>query len=77
MDGNNIERIPQEGECRKNGECNILESASETAQRILEEIEALAGTTACKSFQLIRLHQWAQEQGCWFDNRSQSPRFSQ
>ena len=70
MDGNNIERIPQEGECRKNGECCILESASETAQRILEEIEALAGTTACKSVQLVRLRQWAQEQGCWFDDRS-------
>ena len=76
MDGNNTERIPQEGECRKNGECCILESASETAQRILEEIEALAGTTACKSVQLVRLRQWAQEQGCWFDDRSLSPRFS-
>ena len=76
MDGNNIERIPQEGECRKNGECCILESASETAQRILEEIEALAGTTACKSVQLVRLRQWAQEQGYWFDDRSLSPRFS-
>ena len=76
MDGNNTERIPQEGECRKNGECCILESASETAQRILEEIEALAGTTACKSIQLVRLRQWAQEQGCWFDDRNLSPRFS-
>ena len=70
MDGNNIERIPQEGECRKNGECCILESASETAQRILEEIEALAGTTACKSVQLVRLRQWAQEQGYGFADRS-------
>jgi hypothetical protein len=33
-----------------------LESASETAQRILEEIEALAVTTACKSVQLVRLN---------------------
>ena len=41
------------------------------AQRVLEEIEALAGTTTCKSVQLLRLKKWAQENGCWFDERSQ------
>jgi|GEM_PF-6643598 len=29
-----------------------------------------------KSVQLVRLRQWAQEQGCWFEDRSLSPRFS-
>jgi hypothetical protein len=71
MNGSQIERIPQEGECRENGEGGILESASTVAHGVLEEIKALAGTTACKSVQLVRLKKWAQEQGCWYDNRTQ------
>ena len=71
MNGDSIERLPQKGECRNETEGGILESASTVAHRVLEEIEALAGTTACKSVQLVRLKKWAQEQGCWFDDRSQ------
>ena len=71
MNGDNSERLPQEGECRNEGEYGILERASAVAQRVLEEIEALAGTTACKSVQLVRLKKWAQEHGCWYDDRSQ------
>ena len=71
MNGSQIERIPQEGECRENSEGGILESASAFAHRVLEEIKALAGTTACKSVQLVRLKKWAQEQGCWYDDRTQ------
>ena len=63
MNGSQIERIPQEGECRENSEGGILESASAFAHGVLEEIKALAGTTACKSVQLVKLKQWAQEQG--------------
>ena len=59
MNGDNSERLPQEGECRNESESGILESASIFAQRVLEEIEALAGTTACKSVQLVRLKKWA------------------
>ena len=55
MNGDNSERIPQEGECREAGKYGILDEASAVAQRVLEEIEALAGTTACKSVQLLRL----------------------
>jgi hypothetical protein len=55
MDGNHTERLSQESECREDGENSLLESASAFAQRVLEEIEALAGTTACKSVQLVRL----------------------
>jgi len=51
--------------------CNILAIASAVAQGILKEIEALTGTTSCKSVQLVRLEQWAKEQSCWFDDRSQ------
>ena len=71
MNGDYSERLSQEGECRNETECGILEGASETAQRVLEEIEALAGTTTCKSVQLVRLRKWAQDQGCWFTDRSQ------
>ena len=42
MNGDNSERLPQEGECRNETEGGILESASAVAQRVLEEIEALA-----------------------------------
>ena len=55
MNGDQAERLPQEGECRNENESGILESASTFAQRVLEDIEALAGTAACKSFQLVRL----------------------
>lgn len=71
MNGDQTERLSQESKCREIGKGGILESASAFAQRVLEEIEALAGTTACKSVQLVRLKKWAQEQGCWFDDRSQ------
>ena len=71
MNGDYSERLPQEGECHQDVESGILESASAFAHRVLEEIETLAGTTACKSVQLVRLKKWAQEQNCWFNNHSQ------
>ena len=71
MNGYNSERLSQEGECRNEKECCILDAASEAARRVLEEIEALAGTTTCKSVQLVRLRKWAEEHGCWFNDRSQ------
>ena len=71
MNGDHTDRLSQEGECREESEGGILESASTFAQRVLEEIEALAGTTACKSVQLVKLKKWAQEQGCWFDSPTQ------
>jgi len=68
MNGDSLKRISQEGQLQNEAEGGILESASAFAQRVLEEIEALAGTTACKPVQLVRLKQWAREQGCWFDD---------
>ena len=53
--GYQAERLPQKSECREDCEGGILESASTFAYRVLKEIEALAGTTACKSVQLISL----------------------
>ena len=64
MNGDSLKRISQEGQRQNEAEGGILESASAFAQRVLEEIEALAGTTACKPVQLVSLKQWAQEQGC-------------
>ena len=71
MNGDQVERLPQEGEWREDGKCCILDAASKVARGILEEIKALAGTTACKSVQLVRVRQWAIEQGCWFNDRNQ------
>lgn len=71
MNGDYSERLSQESECRNEEEYGILERASAIALGVLKEIEALAGTTTCKSVQLVRLKKWAQEQGCWFDDRSQ------
>ncbi len=61
MNGSQIERISQEGKCRNESESGILEDASAFAHGVLEEIKILAGTTACKSVQLVRLKKWAQE----------------
>jgi len=69
--GDYSERLPQEGECRETSKHSLLESASAVARGVLEEIETLAGTTACKSVQLVRLKQWAQENSYWFNDRSQ------
>ncbi len=57
MNGDHTERIPQEGERRNEEEYGILERASAFARGVLKEVEALAGTTACKSVQLVRLRQ--------------------
>ena len=70
QNGDNTERLPQESECREESKCGILDAASAFARGVLEAIEKLAGTTACKSVQLVKLRQWAKEQGCWFEDRS-------
>ncbi|MBP3776601.1 MAG: hypothetical protein J6I37_06405 [Prevotella sp.] len=75
MNGDYTERLSQESECRETGQYGILDEASAIALGVLEEIETLAGTTACKSVQLVRLKQWAQEQGCWFCDRTQFGEF--
>ena len=71
MDGDYSERISQKGECYQDSESDILDAASEIARRVLEEIKTLAGTTSCKSVQLVRLRKWAEEQNCWFSDNSQ------
>ena len=75
MNGDSSERLSQESECREAGQYGILDEASAVARGVLEEIEALAGTTACKSVQLVKLKKWALEQGCWFSDRTQFGEF--
>ena len=75
MNGDYSERLSQESECREAEQYGILERASAIALGVLKEIEALAGTTACKSVQLVRLKKWALEQGCWFSDRTQFGEF--
>ena len=70
MNGDQTERLSHEGERRKNGEGGLLESASSFAYGVLKEIEALAGTTACKSVQLVKLKQWAVDNNCGFPDNS-------
>ena len=75
MNGDYSERLSQESECRNEEEYGILERASAIALGVLKEIEALAGTTTCKSVQLVKLKKWALEQGCWFSDRTQFGEF--
>ena len=48
--GNQAERVSQESECRNESESSLLARASAVAQGVLEEIEALAGTKASRSY---------------------------
>ena len=70
MNGDQTERISQEGERRNEGQGDLLESASSFAYGVLKEIETLAGTTTCKSVQLVKLKQWAIDNNCWFADNS-------
>ena len=75
MNGDSSERLSQGSECREAGQYGILDEASAVALGVLKEIEALAGTTTCKSVQLVKLKKWALEQGCWFSDRTQFGEF--
>jgi len=65
MDGNHTERIRKAQGIGEAPERELLAKASEYAGRVLGAIQAIAGTTTCKGVQLVRLKQWAQEQGVW------------
>ena len=71
MNGDYSERLSQESECRNEEEYGILERASAIALGVLKEIEALAGTTTCKSVQLdefIRLGFHPEDNGEYYTN---------
>ena len=73
MNNDSTQQIPPQGDNGKNEVGGLLASASDFARGVLESVQALAGTTACKSVQQVRLKQWVQEQGRWFDDRTQVP----
>lgn len=45
-----------------------MEQAESVAQGVLESIQKVAGTTACKGVQIARLEEWAKENGHWINN---------
>ncbi len=67
MSNDNIEQLSPQGDTRENEFGGLLAAASDFARGVLESIQALAGTTACKGVQIARLKDWAIQQGCWID----------
>jgi hypothetical protein len=68
MNNDGTQRISPQSEPRENGINSLLAEASAVAQGVLESIQALAGTTACKGVQIARLKDWAINRQCWIDN---------
>ena len=60
MSNDNIEQLSPQGDTRENEFGGLLAAASDFARGVLESIQALAGTTACKGVQIARLKDWAQ-----------------
>ncbi len=59
MNGDNSQQLPPLGDGRENEIGSLLVAASDFARSVLDSVQALAGTTACKSVQLVRLKRWA------------------
>ena len=68
MNNDGTQRISPQSEPGENGINSLLAEASAVAQGVLESIQALAGTTACKGVQIARLKDWAINRQCWIDN---------
>lgn len=48
MDGGRSQRISQKSKRQETSDCSLLEQAEDFAQRVLELVQALAGTANCK-----------------------------
>ena len=70
------EQISSQSECSNAKVGGLLEDASDVARRVLESVQALAGTTYCKRVQIAKLKQWAQQNGHWIDDISSLGTFS-
>ena len=68
MDGNTTDRLSQKDNCRKEKIGSLLDEASTIARRVLDSIQTLAGTTACKGVQIARLKEWAQSNNLWIED---------
>ena len=51
MSNDSTQQIPPQGDNGKNEVGGLLAAASDFARSVLDSIQALAGTTACKSVQ--------------------------
>ena len=67
MSNDNTQQIPPQGDNGKNEVGDLLAAASDFARSVLDSIQALAGTTACKGVQIARLKEWAIANHCWID----------
>ncbi len=67
MSNDSTQQIPPQGDNGKNEVGGLLASASDFARSVLDSIQALAGTTACKGGQIARLKEWAIANDCWID----------
>ena len=63
--GNQTERLSHKSECRNADEGSLLARLSAVAQGVLEEIEALAGTTDCRSTLVACYQRDARNQSNW------------
>lgn len=68
MNGDCSQRISQKGKCQKASDYSLLEQAETFAQRVLESIQALAGTANCKGVQIAKLKDWAIKNGYWINS---------
>lgn len=68
MGYDNTQRISSQDKYREDGSGSLLAAASAYVEGLLESIQALAGTTACKGVQILRLRDWAKEHQCWIDD---------
>lgn len=68
MNESSSQQLSQEDQCHQTPVRSILEQAESVARRVLESVQAIAGTTACKGVQIARLKDWAKENDCWIEN---------
>lgn len=61
------ERLPQGRDSKETPDYCLLEEASDVARRVLESIQAIAGTTTCKGVQIHALQRYAVEHGLMID----------
>lgn len=65
MSNDSLKRIPSKGEPKEIGNGCLLAEASVVARRVLESIQTLTGTTACKGVQIAKLKEWALQNSHW------------
>ena len=68
MNNDNSQRLSPQSESGENEIGSLLEEASAFARGVLESIQALAGTEACKGVQIAKLKEWAIANNHWISN---------